>query len=108
VRRRFDIPPAIVVAGLLGPPTRRLAHVAQDLGVSQRQVVAALIGAVEQLPPAESLVLTERLGLRTGRPTPLSEIAGELGVQPQRVRLLEVSGLRRLQGGSPERTESLS
>jgi hypothetical protein len=94
---RALIPPAVAVAGLLGPPIRRPALVAFDLGVPEHRVVAALLAAFRELPEAEAAVLADRLGLFGQRPRTLGDIADEMGISRERVRLLEHTAVRRLQ-----------
>ena len=57
-----------------------------------------LAGAMERLNPRQQRVLTERFGLKDGKPKTLEEIGRRLGLTRERVRQIELDSLRRLAG----------
>jgi RNA polymerase sigma factor (sigma-70 family) len=63
---------------------------------ARRDTGRVLEAALAALPPREAHILAARFGLADGRSRPLSEIAAELGVSPERVRQLINEALERL------------
>ncbi len=57
---------------------------------------AALLSAVDDLPPRERHVLWMRFGLSGGEPEPLRVVGNRLGLTPERVRQIERAALARL------------
>jgi RNA polymerase primary sigma factor len=60
-----------------------------------------LAGALERLNPRQQKVLTERFGLKDGKPKTLEEVGVILGITRERVRQLETRALRELRTVAP-------
>ena len=60
-----------------------------------------LAGALERLNPRQQRVLTERYGLKDGKPKTLEEVGVILGITRERVRQLETRALRELRAVAP-------
>ncbi|MDP8959168.1 MAG: sigma-70 family RNA polymerase sigma factor [Actinomycetota bacterium] len=75
--------------------------------VERLRVTEALHKSLGELPEIERRVLALRYGLVDGRPRPLQEISGELGLSEQRVRELERQALARMREQAAELQEDV-
>ena len=64
--------------------------------IEQRDVRARLTAYVEKLPPRECQVIKLRFGLVDGRIKTLEEVGKMYGVSRERIRQLELKGLKKL------------
>lgn len=84
------------------PDFTELYEFIQDRGpgpqeiIEERETNATLIKYVEQLRPRECMVLKLRFGLEDREPKTLEEVAKIYGVTRERIRQIEMKGLKRL------------
>ena len=68
---------------------------------AERSRSAEIAGAMLRLNPRQQRVLTERFGLKDGKPKTLEEVGVILGITRERVRQLETRALRELRTVAP-------
>jgi RNA polymerase primary sigma factor/RNA polymerase nonessential primary-like sigma factor len=109
--RRLNRAPVSLDAAVGDDGETRIADLIQDDDALQSAEIAEhhmlmdqLRTMVSSLPERQAAVLTERYGLRDGKPKTLAEIAAPMGLTRERVRQLEKEALATLrdpESGAP-------